>query len=84
MTRSGGFAILAGLALLTACGGDQKGEGGVTAEESKQLNEAAEMLDVQPDSLAAPEDTGLGNGEVGSGEADEAAAAELNASTNGQ
>ena len=83
MTRARGFMVLAGLALLTACGGEQQA-GGVTADEAKQLNEAAEMLDVQPDSLAAPEETGLGNGEVGSSETDEAAAAELNASTNGQ
>ena len=83
MTRAGGFMVLAGLALLSACGSEQQA-GGVTADEAKQLNEAAEMLDVQPDSLAAPEETGLGNGEVGSSETDEAAAAELNASTNGQ
>jgi hypothetical protein len=30
----------------------------VTADESKQLNEAAEMLDVSPDSLVAPDETG--------------------------
>ena len=83
MTRAGGILVLAGLALLAACGNEQQA-GGVTADEAKQLNEAAEMLDVQPDSLAAPEETGLGNGEVGSSETDEAAAAELNASTNGQ
>ena len=83
MTRAGGFIVLAGLALLSACGGEQQA-GGVTADEAKQLNEAAEMLDVQPDSLAATEEAALGNGEAGSSEADDAAVAELNASTNGQ
>ncbi len=36
-----------------------------------------EMLDASPDSLVAPDETGLGNGEAGSGAAD--AAAEANA-----
>jgi len=63
------------LALLAGCGGGGGSEGGVTAEESKQLNEAAEMLDASPDSLVAPDETGLGNGEAGSNEADAAAAA---------
>ena len=71
---------------LAACGGDEQRDGGVTAEESKQLNEAAEMLDASPDSLVAGDETGLGNGEAGSAEAAEAAAtneaAEANAATN--
>lgn len=66
-------AAAGALALLAGCG-QQGGEGGVTAEESKQLNEAAEMLDASPDSLVAPDETGLGNGEAGSNEADAAAA----------
>ncbi len=69
-------AAAGALALLAGCG-QQGGEGGVTADESKQLNEAAEMLDASPDSLVAPDETGLGNGEAGSAEAD--AAAEANA-----
>jgi hypothetical protein len=48
-----------GLAMLGACGGGE-GEGGVTAEESRQLNEAAEMLDASPDSLTAGNDAMLG------------------------
>lgn len=68
----------AALALLAGCGGGG-GEGGVTADESKQLNEAADMLDASADSLVAPDETGLGNGEAGSSEAD--AAAEANATT---
>nr|WP_295370980.1 hypothetical protein [uncultured Sphingosinicella sp.] len=70
----------AALALLAGCGGGG-GEGGVTADESKQLNEAADMLDASADSLVAPDETGLGNGEAGSNEAD--AAAEANATTDG-
>ena len=66
----------AAVSLLAGCGGGD-GEGGLTADESKQLNEAAEMLDASPDSLVAPDETGLGNGEAGSGAAD--AAAEANA-----
>ena len=70
-----GFAALA---LLAACG-QEEGVGGLTAEESRQLNEAAAMLDAEPDSLAPSDETGLGN---------EAEAGELpvseEAATNGQ
>jgi hypothetical protein len=72
-------AAAGSLALLAACGGGGSGEGGVTADESKQLNEAAEMLDVSPDSLVAPDETGLGNGEAGSAEADAVAEKEAEA-----
>jgi len=51
---------MAGTALLAACGGSQP-EGGVTAEESQQLNEAAEMLDNAPEGAAPADETGLGN-----------------------
>ena len=49
--------VLATLALLTACGSDE-GRGGLTAEEERQLDNAASMLDenmidVSPDSLVA-------------------------------
>lgn len=57
--------IGAALVLLAGCGGGE--EGGVTAEESRQLNEAAEMLDASPDTLIAPDETGLDNGEADSG-----------------
>ena len=53
---------LAALAALAACGGDEPA-GGVTAEESRQLNEAAEMLDAQSDTLIPADETGLANGE---------------------
>ena len=49
---------LAALALLAACG-EKEGTGGLTAEESQQLNEAAEMLDAAPDGLAPADETGL-------------------------
>ncbi len=50
---------LAAAALLAACG-DNEGRGGLTAEEERQLDNAAAMLDdnlidVSPDSLIANE-----------------------------
>ncbi|HEX8535342.1 MAG TPA: hypothetical protein VF662_14345 [Allosphingosinicella sp.] len=69
MKNSIGFVIVAAVLGLGACGGGEEKEGGVTAEESKQLNEAAEMLDASPDSLVAGDETGLGNGEAASGDA---------------
>jgi hypothetical protein len=50
------------LALLAACGGGETG--GVTEEESRQLNEAAAMLDAGSDTVVAADETGLGNGEA--------------------
>ena len=54
--------MLAGAALLAlaACGGPEEGRGGLTAEEERQLDNAAEMLDsnmidASPDSLVANE-----------------------------
>jgi hypothetical protein len=55
--------MMAALLALGACGGPEEASGGVTREEAEQLNEAAEMLDASPDSLTAPDETGLGNGE---------------------
>lgn len=53
------MAALAAAGLLAACG-DQEGRGGLTAEEERQLDNAAAMLednmiDVSPDSLVANE-----------------------------
>lgn len=56
-------AALIGAAALAGCG-DSGGEGGLTAEESRELDNAAEMLDVPPDSLVADENAPLGNGEA--------------------
>lgn len=58
MRQSIGFVVVAAVLALGACGGEE-GEGGVTAEESRQLNETAEMLDTSPDSLVAEDETGL-------------------------
>ena len=58
---------------LNACNRHED-SGGVSAEESQQLNNAAEMLDASPDSLAAGNDTPLGNGDTDYVPADEAAA----------
>ena len=81
MSRFGAAAVLAAAAMLAACG-DREGGGGLTAEENRELNNAAEMLDTSPDSLVASDDAALGNGDVPVGdEADNGAAAD---STNGQ
>ena len=56
------LGALGAVALLAACGGGDTG--GVTAEESRQLNEAAEMLDAAPDTVVAADEAGLGNGEA--------------------
>ena len=62
-----GIAGTAAVLALAGCGGGQEeqGAGGVTAEESQQLNEAVDMLDASPDSLAVTEGAELGNGEAG-------------------
>lgn len=41
--------ILIGLTLLIASCGEAEETGGLTADESRQLNEAAAMLDTMPD-----------------------------------
>lgn len=52
--------IAAALSLVAGCG-EEQGAGGVTAEESAQLNNAAEMLDSE---TALPADEGaLANGQ---------------------
>ena len=56
-----GFAALT---LLAGCGQGSE-PGGVTAEESQQLNEAAAMLDAAPDNVAAGDETGLGGQPAG-------------------
>ncbi|MDT9597950.1 hypothetical protein [Sphingosinicella rhizophila] len=62
MKRIAGWtAVAAGLALLGACG-DDDGAGGVTPEESRQLNEISETLDTSADSLTVTEDDMVDNG----------------------
>ena len=66
-----GKAILAvGLVASLALAGCGSGsdDGSPTAEENRQLNEAAEMLDTSPDDLVPAEEAELGNGEVESAE----------------
>ena len=59
------IVIIAALAMaMAACGSRDEANGGVTAEESAGLNNAAEMLDASPDSLVAPSEAPLGNGEA--------------------
>ncbi len=65
MKHSIGLAVAAAVLALGACGGgEEQRAGGVTEDESRQLNEAAEMLDASPDSLTVSEGTELGNGEA--------------------
>jgi ABC-type glycerol-3-phosphate transport system substrate-binding protein len=66
MKHSIGLAVMAAVLALAACGGgEENGAGGVTKEESEQLNEAAEMLDASPDSLVISNEAELGNGDAG-------------------
>lgn len=46
-----GLSALAAVALLAGCGGGGSNEGGLTAEENAELNNAAEMLDTAPETL---------------------------------
>jgi hypothetical protein len=56
-------AAMVSLLALGGCGrGDDKA-GGLTAEENRQLDNAAEMLDTSPDSLVPADNQALGNGE---------------------
>jgi len=79
-------ALVAGMSMLAGCG-DKEGEGGLTAEDNRQLDNAAEMLDVPSDSLVANEEMLLGNGEVESAEEGDVAVANeaaTQAGANGQ
>jgi len=64
MKRTWMIAALAASVALAACGTKDESNGGVTEEESAGLNNAADMLDTSPDSLVAPDEAPLGNGEA--------------------
>lgn len=55
-------ALIAGAAMLAGCS-ETPGEGGLTSEDNRELENAAEMMDVPSDSLVANEEMLLGNGE---------------------
>jgi hypothetical protein len=55
-------SLAAGLLMLAGCG-DKKGAGGLTEDDNRELNNAAEMLDASPDSLVANDEATLGNGD---------------------
>ena len=69
------FAGLAVMLTLAACG-EEKGPGGVSKEEERELDNAASMLDNNSDTIAVPDDSLVAN------EAE--IAAEENAIVNGQ
>jgi hypothetical protein len=80
---SAAAAALAAAMILAGCG-DKPGEGGLRAEDNAQLENAAEMLDVPSDSLAANDEMLLGNGdEEDEGEAADNGAVGNEAVTNG-
>jgi hypothetical protein len=54
------FALVAALSLV-GCGGGGS-EGGLTADENAELNNAAAMLDSAPESLNGVDETGLDTG----------------------
>ena len=55
------IAGLAALALLAGCGGGGS-EGGLTSDENAELNNAAKMLDAEPEALNGADETGLDTG----------------------
>jgi hypothetical protein len=65
----------AALFMLSACGSEDN-PGGLSAEENRELNNAAEMLDASPDSLIASDETTLGNGDEPSAETGDVAVAD--------
>jgi len=59
-----GMSLAAALLLAGCNGGDGGSEGGLTAEENAELNNAAEMLDTAPETLP-PLDEPTNMGETG-------------------
>lgn len=56
-------ALTTGIAALSACGGGSKDPNALTAEDNRQLDNAAQMLDASPDGLTGNADMALGNGD---------------------
>lgn len=54
----------AALMVLAACGGGGGSEGGLTADENAELNNAANMLDSAPEALNGVDETGLDTSEA--------------------
>jgi hypothetical protein len=78
MKKLGTLPIAAAVVIaLAGCGG-KKDEGGLSAQDNQELNNAAEMLDASPDSLVASDNTALGNGEGTAVDDDGGAGAEEN------
>jgi hypothetical protein len=69
MRRLAAAAAMASLLALGACGRSDDKAGGLTAEENRQLDNAAEMLDTSPDSLLHADDNLVGNAEDEAGDA---------------
>ena len=82
MKKLGTLALIAAASIALAACGEKKDEGGLTAADNQELNNAAEMLDASPDSLVASDDVSLGNGESTALDADAANAAGNGAEVN--
>jgi hypothetical protein len=70
---------LTALAGLSACNRGGGNEGGLTAEDNRQLDNAADMLDTSPDSLVADNGADLGNGDVDDDEGNDTGTVAANA-----
>ena len=88
MNGIGVAAVLAAAAMLAACG-EREGEGRPTAEENRELNNAAAMLDENTTTDASADSLTVEAAPVGNGDAGAAATGDAlvgggdNAATNG-
>jgi hypothetical protein len=57
------IAVFAALGMLAGCGGSEN-QGGLTADENAELNNAANMLDSAPEGLNEVDETGLDTSEA--------------------
>ncbi|HEY0411965.1 MAG TPA: hypothetical protein VGD66_02340 [Allosphingosinicella sp.] len=81
MTKRLIVGLLLSASALAACGRGSDRQGGLSAEENSELNNAAEMLDTSPDSLVPEDNGGLGNGDTGPMDAVDPGEAAGNAAT---